>query len=69
LQFLKDQLKVWNREHFGNIFSGRVVVEEKLTTLGLRVIEHGMFEVDFQEEKRLRKELEEWLAREEAFWR
>ena len=43
-------------------------IEEKLKTLSLRVIEYGMFEEDYKEEKVLRRELGECLAKEEIFW-
>lgn len=51
LQFVKEQLKQWNREVFKNIFEEKFVLERELEDLHSKVIEVGMVEEDFKREK------------------
>lgn len=69
LQFVKEQLKKWNRESFKNIFNEKLSLEEELKTLHEQIILQGMDESTFLREKQLNKVYLEVLVREETFWR
>lgn len=69
LQFVKEQLKKWNRESFKNIFNEKLILEEELKQLHEQVILQGMDEFSFLKEKELNKVYSNILAREESFWR
>ncbi|XP_057818352.2 uncharacterized protein LOC131031289 [Cryptomeria japonica] len=69
LQFVKEQLKKWNRESFKNIFNEKLSLEEELKQLHEQIILQGMDETTFLKEKELNKVYCEILAREETFWR
>lgn len=69
LAHIKNKLKDWNRERFGNIFINKAHVEGELSKINEKFIEKGMDEADFDIELQLKSELKEILAREEIFWR
>ena len=60
---------MWNRESFQTIFKRKGELEESFNILNEGIIQWGMKEEVFQEEKKLKKEYEEILLREEVFWR
>lgn len=62
-------MKKWNREKFKNVFAEEFSIEKELEDLYKSVIQNGMTEFEFREEKRLNHEYMEVLAREEIFWR
>lgn len=67
LQHIKSKLKEWNKEHFKNIFEEKERVEAELSTLNEKIMERGMVREDFELEHKLKMELAEIMAREEAF--
>ncbi|XP_057845074.2 uncharacterized protein LOC131054554 [Cryptomeria japonica] len=69
LQYIKENMKRWNRKVFKNIFIERDRVELNLENLHSRIIGNGMSEMKFEEEKMLKKEYAEILAKEETYWR
>lgn len=69
MQFVKEQLKIWNRDSFKNIFVKKLFLENNLASLNERVIEVGMDEMACAKEKELNSIYKEILAREEVFWR
>ncbi|GLJ29203.1 hypothetical protein SUGI_0575970 [Cryptomeria japonica] len=69
ITFIKNQLKIWNREVFKNIFFEKEKVEKQLETLNLKILKNGMEHDDYQKEKILKAELAEILAREEIYWK
>ncbi|XP_059074891.1 uncharacterized protein LOC131874942 [Cryptomeria japonica] len=69
LLFVKNKLKIWNRDVFKNIFEEKDKIGKELEKLNLIVMEKGMTSIEFEEEKRLKNSLNEILAREEIYWR
>ncbi|XP_059070528.1 uncharacterized protein LOC131860170 [Cryptomeria japonica] len=69
LQFIKEQLKQWNRESFRNIFKDKIDLENDLKSLHDHIITKGMDEDSFKREKILSSNYSEVLAREEIYWR
>ncbi|XP_057837282.2 uncharacterized protein LOC131047412 [Cryptomeria japonica] len=63
----KNQLKIWNKEVFKNIFSEKESIEAELETLNSKVMNNGMD--DFRKEKELKAMLSEILTREEIYWK
>lgn len=69
LKNLKQKMRVWSKECFGDIFTEKQRLEEGLAKLNLEVLKEGMNNDRFLEEKHLLHDWEEILAREEIFWR
>ncbi|GLJ40786.1 hypothetical protein SUGI_0843510 [Cryptomeria japonica] len=69
LKFLKEKIKVWNKDTFKNIFAERNRVEEELSLLNYVTITSGMSNDAYHKEIDLKKELAEILLREEIYWR
>ena len=69
LQHLKEQLKVWNREVLKNIFVDKLRQEDQLEKVNKVVMHGGMDKALFSKEQQLKKEYEEFLYKEEIFWR
>ncbi|XP_057863998.1 uncharacterized protein LOC131072015 [Cryptomeria japonica] len=69
LNFIKNKLKVWNKEVFKNIFEEKTLVESELSNLNEKIIKNGMFQEDYILEKELKSKHAELLAREEVYWR
>ncbi|XP_059068451.1 uncharacterized protein LOC131858970 [Cryptomeria japonica] len=69
IQFVKDQLKQWNRVTFRNIFKDKLILEKDLKSLHEQIINNGMDEDLYKQEKSLNNQYAEVLAREETFWR
>ncbi|XP_057814415.1 uncharacterized protein LOC131028190 [Cryptomeria japonica] len=65
IQFVKEQLKQWNRESFRNIFKDKIDLEKGLKFLHEQIISNGMDEDLFKKEKILSSKYSEVLAREE----
>ncbi|XP_057870114.1 uncharacterized protein LOC131076796 [Cryptomeria japonica] len=65
LKLIKRRLLEWNREHFGNIFDKKLLVEMDLKDVNREVLDQGMDEPLFLKEKILLTEYEEILAKEE----
>ncbi|XP_059073460.1 uncharacterized protein LOC131047916 [Cryptomeria japonica] len=69
LSYVKQELKSWNREVFGNIFDEKRRLEGDLGALNAKVMVDGMDEVDFLMEKDLLSRYGEVLQREEIYWK
>ncbi|XP_057818721.2 uncharacterized protein LOC131031588 [Cryptomeria japonica] len=67
LSFVKQKLKSWNREVFGNIFDEKRRIEGNLGALNAKVLAEGMDEVDYFTEKYLLSKYGEVLQREEIY--
>ena len=69
LQYVKYQLKRWNRYSFGNMFQEKYVAQAKLNDITRLIREDGVLEYLLREEARALKTLEEWELREEIYWK
>ncbi|XP_057868851.2 uncharacterized protein LOC131075918 [Cryptomeria japonica] len=69
LSFVKQKLKSWNREVFGNIFNEKRRLEGDLGALNAKVLAEGMDEVDYLMEKDLLSKYGKVLQREEIYWK
>ena len=69
LQYVKYELKKWNRLHYGNIFREKALAQEDLDGVTRRISEEGVIVELLQEEAQAIKLLEEWELREELFWK
>jgi hypothetical protein len=69
LQYVKYQLKRWNRQCFGNIFQAKNEAQAELNDITRLIREDGVSAHLLQEEARALKTLEEWELREEIFWK
>ncbi|XP_059073688.1 uncharacterized protein LOC131874365 [Cryptomeria japonica] len=69
LQFIKSKIKEWNRVKFGNIFANKRDLENKLESLQEDIIQKGMTSKKFWQERELKGQYSEVLAREEIYWR
>ena len=59
LRFLKNHLKRWNRETFGDIFKAQQELNRELTDLQQRVTTEGHIEVTLDQERRIHRKIEE----------
>lgn len=69
LQFVKYNLKRWNRQCFGNIFLEKVVAQEELNRITRLIRDNGVSKDLFREEARTLKVVEEWELCEEVYWK
>ncbi|XP_059070613.1 uncharacterized protein LOC131068907 [Cryptomeria japonica] len=69
LQFIKSKLKEWNRVKFDNIFANKRELEDRLASLQEDIIQMGVTSEKFLQERELKGQYSELLAREEVFWR
>ncbi|XP_059068653.1 uncharacterized protein LOC131027512 [Cryptomeria japonica] len=69
LSFVKQKLKSWNRDVFGNIFDEKRRIEGDLGALNVKVLAEGMDEVDYLTENDLLSRYGEVLQREEIYWK
>lgn len=53
---------------FGNIFANKKELEEKLAALQETIIQNGMSSESFLQERDLKNQYNEILAREEIYW-
>lgn len=67
LSYVKQKLKSWNREVFGNIFDEKRRIEGDLRALNAKVLAEGMDEVDYLMEKDLLSRYGEVFQREEIY--
>jgi hypothetical protein len=67
LQYVKYQLKYWNRHCFGNIFHDKALAQSKLDNITREIRENGLSEALLQEEAMALKILEECEIREEIY--
>jgi len=68
LKLLKEKLKVWNKEVFGNVHTLVKHAEEKLSNLQLLIDTDGHTDSLFDQQKLAQIDLNKALHMEEAFW-
>ena len=68
LKALKEKLKIWNKEVFGNIHCFVKEAEDKLKVVQDLIHLNGHTDVLMQEEKKAQTSLDEALHRQETFW-
>jgi hypothetical protein len=68
LKLLKDKLKVWNKECFGNIHESVAEAEQKLHDIQNQIQISGSSEALLSQEKLASATLEDALSRQEVFW-
>jgi len=69
LKFLKFQLKNWNKEIFGNIFTAQQHLNQKMKDLQQLIIKDGYKEEHLEQEKQLLNQIEERNKQEEILWK
>jgi hypothetical protein len=69
LKLLKEKLKSWNKETFGNVHDYVITPETKLQQIQSIIQLNGHSEALFEEERLAHMEFEEALNRQEAFWK
>lgn len=69
LKWIKRKLLEWNANKFGNIFEAKLNLEKEMNEINSQVIQNGMNEDLYLKEKEFLIEYEEFLAREELFWK
>lgn len=69
LRFLKNQLKIWNRDTFGNIFKAQQELNQELVNLQQKIMTEGHTETTLDQERLLHSQLEERRKQEEIYWR
>ena len=68
LKILKERLKIWNKESFGNVHEFVTSAEQKLQLIQAQIQTNGNSDALLLEEKEAHKVLEEALNRQECFW-
>lgn len=63
LLHLKTKLREWNKHSFKNIFQEKDKIENEVEILNQKIIVLGMFQEEYQKEKKLMAQHEENLAR------
>ncbi|PNX69950.1 hypothetical protein L195_g057000, partial [Trifolium pratense] len=69
LKRLKEKLKVWNKESFGNIHDHVKVAENQLHDIQLQIQSNGHSDHMMQLEKEAQCNLDKALDRHELFWK
>eukprot|EP00253_Pinus_taeda_P024539 PITA_24539 len=69
LKHLKQTLKIWNRNHFGNIQESRQKLEQQMKALQQTFFLEGCTEEQIQQEQVLWNQIEERKKQEEILWR
>ncbi|PNX72820.1 ribonuclease H, partial [Trifolium pratense] len=68
LKMLKDKLKVWNKECFGNVHDYVKVSEQHLQQVQDQIQNNGHSDALLEEEKEAHRLYEDALTRQEVFW-
>ena len=68
LKVLKDRIKIWNKEEFGNIFEDKHMLENQLKAIQEEVISNGYSEDLFEKEKELTSQIKAREKQEEIYW-
>jgi hypothetical protein len=68
LKYIKQKLKEWNKEVFGNINQGKKSIEDRMRKLQEQCIEDGYTEDWKKEEIHLTKDWEARCLQEETLW-
>ncbi|CAL5198314.1 unnamed protein product [Lathyrus oleraceus] len=69
LKVLKDNLRVWNKNCFGNVHDKVKLVEQELAKIQEKIDIEGHLDSLAQHEKLAQASLEQTLAIEELFWK
>eukprot|EP00253_Pinus_taeda_P021628 PITA_21628 len=69
LKHLKQLLKHWNQETFGNIFQAQQDLNKEMADLQQQVITGGHMEGTLEQEQRIHNKLEERRKQEEILWK
>jgi hypothetical protein len=69
LKFIKDKIKVWNKEIFGNIFKDKQELEEKMEQIQQQMIENGLLEILIFEEIKIQTQLNIKDKQKETLWK
>ena len=68
LKHLKEHIKKWNKDSFGNIFQEKQVLETKIQHLQSQVMLNGYTEDLRLQEKTLLQEFNQRERQEEVYW-
>jgi hypothetical protein len=69
LKYIKQQLKIWNKETFGNILQEKLKLTQKMEQLQQDIINEGRTDSLVQEEKHLQTQINEREIQEEILWK
>ena len=69
LKYIKLKLKDWNKNEFGNIFTAKKEVEDKMQTLNQTLITDGFDRVRDEQVTKLHQGWENLCKQEEIYWR
>eukprot|EP00253_Pinus_taeda_P035953 PITA_35953 len=69
LRFVKSQLKQWNRETFGDIFTAQQELSRELSALQQKITTEGHTEETLEQERNIHSKLEERRKQEEIYWK
>lgn len=69
LKTLKNKLKLWNKEEFGNIFEDKTRIEAQLAQLRETIFNSGYTEQLMKEEDILQEQLQDRERQEEIYWK
>lgn len=67
LKKIKQQLTIWNKVHFGNIFTQKIEIKKEMEKTNEEVIRLGMNNILYQKEKFNLAQYEEILAKEDIY--
>jgi hypothetical protein len=69
LKYVKQKLKAWNKEEFGNIFQAKNQLTMKMEHIQQKMIQTGRIDQLIQEEDNLQAQLKERESQEEILWK
>eukprot|EP00253_Pinus_taeda_P009017 PITA_09017 len=69
LKHIKQKLKEWNHKEFGNIFTSKKIVENKILELNQDFIKNGFNKDKNDQAKKYHQEWETLCKQEEIFWK
>ncbi|PNX70974.1 hypothetical protein L195_g057930, partial [Trifolium pratense] len=69
LKILKDKLKIWNKDCFGNVHNHVISAEQKLHQIQIQIQHNGHTEALLNEEKLASAQYEDALNRQEVYWK
>ena len=69
LKEIKQRIKKWNKEEFGNILKDQEELKNKIETVQLQIIAEGKSKLIVEEEGQLIMQLEERWKQEEILWK
>jgi hypothetical protein len=69
LKYIKQQLKLWNKEEFGNIFQAKQQIIKQMEHIQQTMIQNGRTDQLVQDEENLQTQLHERDSQEEILWK